>query len=162
MSQPIAPIPWSVTLPNGEVEKFSIKPLSISKLYQWLHLARDQSEPAMVALAIGKTVEWIDDNIDIDQFAKLAGKCSEVLFPQALRLAKGAPAAAALLAPVIQKTELGLKIIAILSTGYGEQSSKPQPSESAPATPSASPTPTTLTGSAPSSPPTTETVQPVI
>lgn len=152
MNHPLAPIPYSVTLADGTIEKFSIKPPSITTLYQWLYLARDQSEPAMVALAIGKPIDWID-NLDVDQFAKLAGKCSEVIFPMALRLAKGAPAAAALLAPVIQKTELGLKVVSILSSGYGDPSSKPQPSGSAPVTPNASPTPTLSTHSAPSSQP---------
>ena len=151
---PLAPVPFTVTLGDGTVEKLSIKPLSITKLYQWLYLARDQSEPAMVALAVGKDLAWIDD-LDVDQFAKLAGKCSEVLFPMALRLAKGAPAAAALLAPVIQRNDLGLRVISILSSGSGEQSPKAQPSASAPATPSASPTAIPLTASSPSSPPAT-------
>lgn len=157
-SPAIAPFPYSVTLADGTIERFVIKPLPITKLYQWLYLAKDQSEPAMVALACEKTIDWID-MMDVDQFAKLAGKCSEIIFPQALRLAKGAPAAAALIAPVLQKTELGLKVIAILLNGFGEPSTKPQDSASVPATTSESPTPTVLTDCVKSSPPDREVLQ---
>ena len=148
-SPTFAPVPFAVKLPDGSTERFIIKPLPITKLYQWLYLAKDQSEPAMVALACGKDIEWVD-SLEIDQYALLAGKCHELLFPLAIRLAKGAPVAAALLAPVMQKAELGQRVITILSTGYGERSLKPQGSESAAATPSASPTPSPSTVSAPS------------
>jgi hypothetical protein len=148
----VAPVPFSVTLADGAIDRLVIKPLPITKLYQWLYLARDQSEPAMVALAVDRDLAWVD-SLDVDTFAKLAGKCSEVLFPLALRLAKGAPAAAALVAPMVQRNLLGLRVIDILLTGSGGSSSTPPASESAPATPSASPTPTPSTGSAKSSPP---------
>lgn len=148
----IAPVPFAVTLPDGTVDKFIIKPLSITKLYQWLYLAKDQSEPAMVALVCDRDLPWVD-SLDVDAFARLAGKCHEIVFPQALRLAKGAPAAAATLAPVIQKTELAMKVIAILSTGFGEPSLKPPASVSAPLIPNESPTPSASMDSAPSSAP---------
>lgn len=140
-------VPYSVTLPDGTPDRFAIKQLPISKLYQWLYLAKDQSEPAMVALVCDRSAEWVD-NLDVDVFAKLAAKCHEVVFPQAVRLAKGAPQAAALLAPIIQRTEMAMRVIAILSLGSGDLLPKPQQQESAPATPSASLTPTVLTPSA--------------
>ena len=124
-----APVPYAVTLPDGNVDRFAIKPLSITRLYQWLYLAKDQSEPAMVALVCERDMTWVD-SLDVDTFAKLAGKCHEVVFPQAIRLAKGAPAAAELLAPILNKAELALKVIAILSLGSGDSSTKPPASES--------------------------------
>jgi hypothetical protein len=148
-----------VTLPDGTVDRFIIKPLTITKLYQWLYLAKDQSEPAMVALVCDRDLAWVD-SLDIDTFSKVANKCHEIVFPQAIRLAKGAPAAAALLAPVMQKTELGLRVIAILSTGYGEQSPKQPDLVSAPETPSGSPTPIPSTASVPSSPVANASLQP--
>ena len=155
-SPAIAPFPMTITMSDGSTERIVIKPLSITKLYKWLYLAKEQNEPSMVALVCDKPVDWID-TLEIETYAKIAKKCHEIVFPQAIRLAKGAPEAAALIAPVIQKNELGLKVIAILSTGYGSLSPKPQPSESAAATSSASPTPTQATGSAQSSPSVTET-----
>ncbi len=148
----IAPVPWSVTLPDGTIERFAIRPLTITKLYEWLYLARDQREPELVALATGKDMAWID-SLDVDQFAKLAGKCNDVIFPQAARLAKGAPAAAAIVGPLLQRDMLGRTVINILSIGSGTPSSTPPASESAAATPSASPTPTIPTLSAQSSNP---------
>jgi hypothetical protein len=145
---PTAPVPYSVTLPDGSVDRFAIKPLPITKLYQWLYLAKDQSEPAMVALVCDRDIAWVD-SLSIETFSKLAGKCHEVVFPQAVRLAKQAPAAAALLAPVMSKVELALKVIAILSIGSGDSLPKPPASESVPETPSASQTPTVQKPSAP-------------
>jgi hypothetical protein len=140
MNTPIpSPVPYSVTLADGSVERFAIKPLSISRLYQWLYLAKDQSEPAMVALVCDRDIPWVD-SLDVDTFAKLAAKCHEVVFPQAVRLAKGAPAAAALIAPIMSKTEMALRVIAILTTGSGDLSPKLPASESAPETSSESPT----------------------
>lgn len=148
----IAPFPYSVTLPDGTVERFIIKPLPITQLYQWLYLAKDQSEPAMVALAVNRSLDWVD-SLDVDVYARLAGKCSELLFPQAARLAKHAPAAASLLAQVMRWQAVGMQAIAILSTGSGELSPKPPGSESAPETVSESPTPTVSTDSVKSSQP---------
>jgi hypothetical protein len=128
---PIAPIPYAVTLADGTVDKFAIKPLVISKLYEWLCLAANQHEPAMVALATGKDIGWVD-GLDVDTYAKLAGKCNEVIFPQALRLAKAAPTAAALVAPLIQKQVAGLRVVTILSAGSGNSSPTQPLSESAP------------------------------
>lgn len=142
------PVPYAVTLADGTVDRFAIKPLAISKLYQWLYLAKDQSEPAMVALVCERDAAWVD-SLDIDTFAKLAGKCHEIVFPQAIRLAKGAPAAAAMLAPILSKTELAMKVIAILLNGSGDSSPKPPQPASVPVTPSASPQPTASTASAP-------------
>ena len=147
MSTPVI-VPYSVTLPDGSVDKFAIKQLSITKLYNWLYLAKDQSEPAMVALVCDRDMAWVD-SLDVETFAKLAAKCHEVVFPQAIRLAKGAPAAAALIAPIMSKTEMALRVIAILSSGSGDSSPKPQGSESAQATPSGSPKASPLTASVP-------------
>ncbi len=46
----LSPVPYSVTLPDGTVDRFIIKPLPITKLYQWLYLAKDQSEPATLGV----------------------------------------------------------------------------------------------------------------
>jgi|GEM_PF-3341913 hypothetical protein len=150
-SPAIAPVPFAVTLQDGSVCRFLIKPLTITKLYDWLYLAKDQREPAMVAMACGKDLAWVD-SLDEEQFGKLAGKCHEVIFPQALRLSKGAPAAAALVAPILQQNLLGLRVIAALSIGSGDSSPTPLPRESAAETPNASPTPIPSTDSAKSSP----------
>lgn len=147
MPSPVGPYPYSVTLADGSIDKFTIKALTISQLYQWLYLARDQGEPAMVALCTGKDAAWVD-SLDVDSFAKLAGKCSELNFPQALRLAKGAPVAAALIAPLIQRNLLGLQVAEILSGASGASSTTPLPSASAAATVIESPKPTPLTDSA--------------
>ena len=44
---PIAPTPFTVTFQDGtQPERIAIKALPISKLYNWLYLAIDRSEPA--------------------------------------------------------------------------------------------------------------------
>ena len=67
-----------------------------------------------MALCVGKDLDWINA-LDIDSFAKLAGKCSEINYPLAVALAKHAPGAAAKVAPLMQKSLLGLKVMAILA-----------------------------------------------
>jgi hypothetical protein len=106
--------PWAVTLVDGSTENLVIKPLPITGLYQWVILLLADKEPEAVALCVGKDLDWINA-LDIDSFAKLAGKCSEINYPLAVALAKHAPGAAAKVAPLMQKSLLGLKVMAILA-----------------------------------------------
>ncbi len=135
MASPIAPEPFTVNFEDGRApERISIKPLSISKLYQWLYLAVDRGEVEMVMLCTGKEKDWVD-SLDLDSFGLLAEKCNAINFPRAVRLAKrGAPIAAALIAPLTQRNLMGLRITTALLTPSGDSSSTPPPSGSVPAT----------------------------
>ena len=144
------PFPFTVTIEDGSIERITIKKPSITKLYEWLYLSKDNSEPAMVALCTGKDLVWVN-SLELDSFAQLAAKSSEIYFTLALRLSKGAPVAAALIAPLIQRNLLGLKVTEILSGGSGGSLIPPPPSASVAATDKGSPTPTASTNSDPQS-----------
>ena len=136
---PLAPFPYAITRDDGTVEKFNIKPLTISGLYRFIdNLAREDGV-ALVATCTGKDTEWVD-SLDLDQFTALCAKCHEINFRRATGLMKGDPVVSGKLMPVIHKMGVGFKL-AIEAAQFGTSSPMPAPSGSAPATGTGSATP---------------------
>lgn len=116
---------------NRPSETLTLKQLSIRDLYRWIELFAARNTPALVALALGQPVEFVDQLTD-ESFGAIAQESFRINFPRATALSLKDVTVAALISP-------HLLAIANLSDGQPSPAKSPAPaaSESAVATGSA-------------------------
>ena len=93
--------PVSVIYRDGSTESILIGELSLRNLYVFIKHLGASDTPALVALAAGKSPEWVDTLSD-ESFDALNKKALEANFPRAVARANTDPVAAAGLAPLVR------------------------------------------------------------
>ena len=139
--------PHEVVYLDGKTEALAIGRLSIRNLYTWTHHLAADRLPELVALTVGKPLEWLDTLTD-ESFAALSAKCIELNFQRAMAVGKVDPTIAVKLAPLLQ----GLAGILRASPSPGPISSEPSPAPVPSASPVATGSESSTTPPAASSP----------
>ncbi len=135
--------PVEVTYQDGTKETVYVKTLSIRQLSLFTNFLGSRDTPGLVALCVGKPVEWVDTLTD-ESYCALPPKCTAVNFKRAVAISREDPIAAAELVPFLVKLEAMIKSAPLTPpkpASIGSESSPaPAPSESAAATGSGSST----------------------
>ena len=121
--------PHTVEKLDGLYESIAIARLSIRQLYLFAQKLAATDGPGLVALATGKSPEWID-TLKPTAYAELHKKIIELNFPAAGEIAKGDPRLAALLMPFIQEVQMLAVIAGSAGMNLPGLSPVPVPSES--------------------------------
>lgn len=121
--------PFDVVYLDGKTETLQLGRLSIRNLYTWINLLVGDRLPELVALTVGRPVEWVDTLTD-QSFGELSAKCVALNFQRAMDLGKTDPTIAVKLVPLLSQFAAVLR-----SPSAGAMSSVP----SAEPAPSASP-----------------------
>lgn len=122
--------PFAVTYLDGSAETIQLGRLSIRNLYTWTHHLAADRLPELVALTVGRPVEWVDNLTDAS-FAELSAHCVKLNFPRAMEIGKTDPTIAVKLAPVLAQFAAALRA----SPSPGPSSSAPSPAPASSASP---------------------------
>jgi len=91
----------SVTLNDGvTTEEVELRRLTLRQVYTYIEKLGGKASPELVAMCVGKPVEWVDTLSD-ESFAELAKVSFSENFQRAVTLAKEDPVAAGLIAPFL-------------------------------------------------------------
>lgn len=100
--------PFDVAYLQGSPETLQIGRLSIRKLYTWTRLLSEDRLPDLVALTVGKPIEWVDTLTD-ESFAALSTKCIALNFRRAMEMGKTDPTIAVKLGPLLAQFVAALR-----------------------------------------------------
>jgi len=121
--------PHTVEKLDGIHESIALARLTIRQLYLFAQKLAATDGPGLVALATGKSAEWID-TLTPESYGELHKKIIELNFPAAGLIAKGDPRLAALLMPFIQEMQILAAIVGSHGMKLPDLSPAPAPSES--------------------------------
>lgn len=107
--------PVTVAYRDGKSEVLHLGELSIRNLYCWIEHLSTRNTPALVALCLGKPVEWIDTLSD-ESYGELSRLAFDVNFPRATALSSKDVTVAALMKPML------LEIASLASDSDGKLS----------------------------------------
>ena len=103
MSTLVNGTPHSVTFSKkhgGASLSVLISELEIGPLYKFCHCLVENKTPELVALCIGKPIEWLNQ-LDVKSYSELSAKCIELNFQNAMTMMEGDPVLALKLGPIV-------------------------------------------------------------
>lgn len=118
--------PITVAYRNGQSETLNLGELSIRNLYRWIEHLSARDTPALVALCVGKPVDWIDTLTD-ESYGELSRLAFELNFPRATALSGKDVTVASLMKPIL----LEIARLAPDSDGAPSSDKSPEPAASA-------------------------------
>ena len=122
---------------NGTRSDLVLRQLSIRQLYQFCRDFSEERGPELVALCLGKDMEWVD-TLTPESYAELYTRAFNENFPKAAKILQSDPSLAAKVGPAIVR--LQNTVTAIQTASSYATSPAPAPSASAEANGSVSST----------------------